>query len=146
MNLPDGGYIETIGKDNKIYRFVYSVRTYIDKASKLQKNVFMVFRENMVNRDPFDFQFVELPGKVIKITDMFVDYGGHCKGKGLPEALICEVNRLFPDYNISSSSNTHKALLGEWRSTQGSAVWERLVRIGKAKYLSDYDTYMFIRT
>lgn len=145
MVLPDRGYINTIGKDDKPYQFIYTVRTYVDKWNNIRKNQFMVTPIENLGSIPFDFQFVELPNKTIKVTDMFIDYGQYCKGKGLPEALICEVSRLFPEYNIVSSSNIHKSLKGEWRSEQGSAVWERLVRRGKAIYSKEHDIYHLIK-
>jgi|GEM_PF-3578480 len=144
MELKDG-HIKTVGKDNLHYQFTYKVRTYRESLDDIDVIAFMVAEPGRISNDYFDFQFVELPDNEIKITSMFVGIDDYYRGKGLPEALIMEVQRLFPYQTIISSSNTHKVLHREDRWEPGTAVWERLVRSGNAKYSKERDIYYLIK-
>lgn len=143
MKLKDG-QIRTIGKDNLHYQFKYKVRTYRGRLDDIDVIAFMVAEPGRISKDYFDFQFVELSEDKIKTTSMFAGIDEYYHGKGIPEALILELQRLFPDKTIISSSNKHAILLGESRTGAGSAVWERLVRVQKAKYLSEIDVYILL--
>ncbi len=136
-------FIETVGKDNKTHRFKYTTENRYDSLCKVTKLCFLVYFANRDYNDYFDFKLTPIDQSTTKVTDMFLDAKGLFKGKGLPEALIIEAKRLFPDKQIISSTNsqTFKQVCNEWRSEQGSCVWNRLVAKNLARYDKDQDLY-----
>jgi len=88
----------------------------------------------------FDFKIAFLDNDLIKVTDMFIGKDKHRK-KGIPEALILETKRLYGQKKIISSSNIHKLITNEWRRSEATKVWERLVSKSLAKYNQSLDTF-----
>ena len=91
----------------------------------------------------FDFKVAPEGEIYIKVTDMFdtPDHDTHqllFQGKGLPEALILEAQRVYPNKIIISDSGG--AL---WAA--GRVVWQRLVDRKLAKYEREADRYVLKR-
>ena len=87
----------------------------------------------------FDFKIALIDNSIIKVTDMFIGKEEH-RMKGIPEALILEVKRLY-NKKVISSSNKKPIILSEWRRIEADKVWKRLVRLNKAKYDELNDIY-----
>ena len=135
--------LSTLGKDQKNYNFRYTQEDYFDSSNDINKLLFFVYSADEDYDDYFDFKIAPLEHNIIKITDMFLDSKKYLRGRGIPEAMILEMHRLFPNHQIISSSNNDnfKRLIGEWRSLEGSAVWNRLVKNNLAIYNSEEDLY-----
>ena len=73
---------------------------------------------------------------------MFIGKDKHRK-KGIPEALILEVKRLYK-IQVISSSNRKPIIISEWRREEASKVWERLINQQKAIYDFDNDIYKLL--
>lgn len=136
-------FIQTIGKDKITYDFKYVYENYICDTCKIPKVSFMIYFADDSYDDFFDFKIAPLDEFTVKITDMFLDTRMRFKGKGIPETMILEVQRLFPDRQIISSTNKNEfsRVCNEWRSVPGSRVWGRLVEKGLASYNNFEDIY-----
>lgn len=139
--------LQSVGKDNQTYNFRYATEDYFDSTCKVNKLLFFVYSADTEYEDFFDFKVTPIDNDTVKVTDMFLDSKYFFKGKGLPEALILEAQRLFPDKQIISSTNIDKfkRVCNEWRSIPGSSVWERLVKKGLARYDKEHDLYYLNR-
>lgn len=135
------GLLQSVGKDNNTYNYEYLVSSYTHRHDKYTVIVLNVNRVDEPCYDWFDFQYVELSGNRIKTIAMFLDMNQCHRGKGLPEALILELRKLYPNHIITSSSNTVKDLSDECRTEMASSVWNRLVRSGQAIFDIDKDVF-----
>ena len=117
----------------------YQIRNFVTKEG-IKKQEFQTFMDGDNEEEWFDFKIAFLENDLIKITDMFVGKEKHRK-KGIPEALILEVKRLYGKNKIISSSNKNKLIKGEWRREAATKAWERLVSRSLAKYDFFTDTY-----
>ena len=135
------GKLLTVGKDGKEYVFTYELEEQYDRINDTHKICFKTLLEGIDKKKWFDFKVAPVGDNTLKVTDMF-DYQDIYKGKGLPEALILEAQKQYPDKEIISSSNRQKAFKNEWRSDAGSAVWERLVKKGLAEYSDENDLFV----
>ena len=133
--------LKTVGKDGKEYFFIYELEEQYDRINDITKICFKTLLEGLDKKKWFDFKVASVGDKIFKVTDMF-DYQDIYKGKGLPEALIFETQKQYPDKEIISSSNKQKVFKNEWRSEAGTAVWERLVKKGLADYSDEKDLFV----
>ena len=133
--------LKTVGKDGKEYFFIYELEEQYDRINDITKICFKTLLEGLDKKKWFDFKVAPVGDKTLKVTDMF-DYQDIYKGKGLPEALILEAQKEYPDKQIISSSNKQKVFKNEWRSEAGTAVWERLVKKGLAEYSDEKDLFV----
>ncbi len=141
------GFIKTTGKDGKTYYFKYELEN--QPCRGVAKVCFKTTFLNQADNNWFDFKVAPFDGinlvngKYMMVTDMFdtIDPVTHqpvFKGKGLPEALIIEAQRVYPDKIIVSDSGGSL-----WEP--GRAVWNRLVEKGLAHYDTAKDVYMLNR-
>lgn len=119
----------------------YNIKKIItdDGIKKLE---FRTYMENDKQNEWFDFKVALLDNDIIKVTDMFVGKQEH-RMKGIPEALILELKRLF-NKKIISSSNSKPIIDNEWRKPSATKVWQRLVIQNRAKYDSYNDVFELI--
>ncbi|HEK21525.1 hypothetical protein DIU31_027680 [Mucilaginibacter rubeus] len=135
------GFIKTIGKDGKPYYFRYELEN--QPCRGVSKVCFKTRFINQKDNNWFDFKVAPFEKRYIKVTDMF-DTPDHStqqllfQGKGLPEALILEAQRVYPDKIIISDS-------GEALWPAGRAVWQRLVDRKLAKYEAGLDRFILNR-
>jgi len=132
--------LSTTGKDGIEYHYTYELEEQYDRINDVYKICFKTVLKGVDKKKWFDFKVAPINEDILKVTDMF-DFQGIYKGKGLPESLIMEAQKRFPEKQIISSSNRQKVFKNEWRSAAGSAVWERLVKKGKAEYFAEKDIY-----
>jgi hypothetical protein len=132
--------LSTIGKDGEEYHFTYELEEQYDRINDVYKICFKTVLNGVDKKKWFDFKVAPIGEDILKVTDMF-DFQKIYKGKGLPETLILEAQKRFPEKQVISSSNRQKIFKNEWRSDAGSAVWERLVQSGKAEYSAEKDVY-----
>ncbi|HTD99045.1 MAG TPA: hypothetical protein VK668_07140 [Mucilaginibacter sp.] len=135
------GFIKTTGKDGKSYYFKYELES--QPARGVAKVCFKTKYINQKNDNWFDFKVAPLQEKYMVVTDMFdtIDpVSGQLlfQGKGLPEALIIEAQRAYPDKVIVS--DTEGSL---WEA--GRTVWQRLVDRNLASYDAKLDRYTLSR-
>lgn len=124
--------------ENKVTAF-YSILEQVT-ITGIKKIEFRTYLSNDADDDWFDFKVALLENNTLKVTDMFISKESHRK-KGIPEALILEVKRIY-NKQVISSSNKKPKILGEWRRDEASKAWERLVSQGKAKYDEEEDIYV----
>ncbi|WDF77111.1 hypothetical protein PQ469_24815 [Mucilaginibacter sp. KACC 22773] len=135
------GFIKTIGKDGKPYYFKYELKN--QPSHGVAKVCFKTRFINQKDNNWFDFKVAPFEERYMKVTDMF-DTQDHStqqllfQGKGLPEALIQEAQRVYPDKIIISDSGG--AL---WPA--GRAVWQRLVDRKLATYEAGPDRFVLNR-
>ena len=132
------GFIKTTGKDGKPYYFKYELESQPSRG--LAKVCFKTKFINQKDDNWFDFKVVPHEDRYIKVTDMFVTLNHDTQqllfqGKGLPEALILEAQRVYPDKIIISDS-------GEALWPAGRAVWQRLVTRNLAHYEPREDRFV----
>ncbi len=121
----------------------YTIREFVTEDG-IRKQEFRTYLDddNEEEEDWFDFKIAFLTDGSIKVTDMFVGKASHRK-KGIPDALILEIKRLY-NKKVISSSNKNKLVRSEWRKPPATKVWERLVLKNKANYNSQTDTFELI--
>ncbi|TCI93805.1 hypothetical protein [Tenacibaculum sp. M341] len=117
----------------------YKIRNFITDEG-IKKQEFQTFMIDDEEDDWFDFKIAFINTNLIKVTDMFASNNRHRK-KGIPEALILEVKKLYKDKKIISSSNKQQLIAGEWRKPDADKVWKRLIKKSFAKYNPYTDTY-----
>ncbi|NHA05580.1 hypothetical protein G7092_17345 [Mucilaginibacter sp. HC2] len=135
------GFIKTIGKDGKPYYFRYELEN--QPCRGIAKVCFKTRFINQKDNNWFDFKVAPFEERYIKVTDMFDTPDSSTQqllfqGKGLPEALILEAQRVYPDKIIISDS-------GEALWPAGRAVWQRLVDRKLAKYEAGLDRFILNR-
>ena len=133
-------FIKTIGKDGKPYFFKYELENQYCSTRKIWKVCFKTTYINQKDNNWFDFKVAAKGDSFMEVTDMFdtMDHSTHqllFKGKGLPEALILEAQKVFPNKVIISAT-------GDGRWPPGTAVWQRLVRNELAFYDSEHDIFI----
>lgn len=135
------GFIKTTGKDGKPYYFKYQLEN--QPCRGVPKVCFKTKYVNQKDDNWFDFKVAPLGDQYMVVTDMFdtLDQATGStlfQGKGLPEALIIEAQRVYPDKIIIS--DTGGAL---WEA--GRVVWQRLVDRKLARYEEITDRYVLNR-
>lgn len=135
-------FLKTVGKDGHTYYFKYKLENQYDKARELMKVCFKTTYVLQKDNNWFDFKVALAENNLLVVTDMFdtMDFETEkyiFKGKGLPEALIREAQKIFPDKTIVSDA--HGDL---WPA--GRKVWERLVQQGSAEYIPREDRYQLL--
>lgn len=119
----------------------YTIREFVNDDG-IRKQEFRTYLVGDKEEHWFDFKIAFLTDGSIKVTDMFVGNEDHRK-KGIPDALILEIKRLY-NKKVISSSNEIKLVRDEWRKLPATKVWERLVLKNKAKYNLQTDTFELI--
>jgi len=132
------GFIRTIGKDGKPYYFKYQLESQPSRG--IAKVCFKTTFVDQKDGNWFDFKVAPFEDIYMRVTDMFdtFEHSTHeflFRGKGLPEALILEAQKVYPDKIIIS--DTGDAL---WEP--GRAVWRRLVKRNLAKYDESRDLFI----
>lgn len=139
------GYFQSIGKDGKIYYLEYEPEEQFDAIDQITKLCFKTVFAHSGETDWFDFKIAFIGAGEVKVTDMFLPQSPLYKGKGIAEALIVEVGKLFPERSVISSSNKLPILKRESRWPVGTIVWQRLVDRKLAIYDETKDVFNLLK-
>ena len=81
-------------------------------------------------------------GKITLITN---NYASQYMGKGIPEAIIEEAQKILDITIVSSSNNPlFHTSAEEYRSAPADKMWKRLVSLRKAIYVFETDSFQFV--
>lgn len=131
-----------VGRNEVITVFKYSLEEF--ETFGYKKWIFRIVPEDLQFIDWFEFSVAEIGDDTGKVITMNNNNQKGYSAKGIPDKMIEEASKKL-NLNIISSSNKKggKFFDNEWRTTDATKVWNRLVQNGLANYNYELDFYTY---